>query len=67
MPAREKRKVLAAGDSVAITIPKPYADYHELRPGKTITLFYDDLLVAVPEGSESKLREKRRLLHELLR
>jgi antitoxin component of MazEF toxin-antitoxin module len=67
MPAKEIRKIQATGDSVAVTIPKPYADYHDLKPGKPVALFYDDLMVVVPPGSERKLKDRRKLLDKLLR
>ena len=67
MPAKELRKVLATGASVAISIPKPYADYHELKPGRRVVIFYDGLMLVVPQAAEQKLKKCMPLVDELLR
>ena len=67
MPAKEERRVLATGDSVAISIPKPYADYHGLKPGKRVLIFYDGLMLVVPSAAAQKLRKCMPLVDELLR
>ena len=67
MPAKEERKGLATGGSVAISIPKPYADYHSLKPGKRVLIFYDGLMLVVPSDAARGLRKCMPLIDELLR
>ena len=67
MPSKEKRKVLSVGDSIAVTLPKPFADYHSLKSGDSVQVIYDGLYLVFPPGSENKLKERRKLIDELLR
>lgn len=66
MPAKEKRKIMKHGTSGVIAIPKPYRDYHNLTPGKTVTILYDSLLLIIPKNLGKLLHEKATLIDELL-
>ena len=66
MPAKEKRKIMKHGTSGVIAIPKPYRDYHNLTPGKTVTVLYDSLLLIIPKNLEKLLHGKATLINELL-
>jgi antitoxin component of MazEF toxin-antitoxin module len=66
VPAKEKRKIMKHGTSGVIAIPKPYREYHNLTPGKTVTVLYDSLLLIIPKNLEKLLHEKATLINELL-
>ena len=66
MPAKENRKIMKHGTSGVITIPKPYRDYHNLKPGNTVTVLYDSLLLIIPKSLEKLLHEKAALIDALL-
>jgi len=66
VPAKEKRKIMKHGTSGVIAIPKPYRDYHNLTPGKTVTILYDSLLLIIPKNLGKLLHEKATLIDELL-
>ena len=66
MPAKENRKIMKHGTSGVIAIPKPYRDYYNLTPGKTVTVLYDSLLLIIPKNLEKLLHEKATLINELL-
>ena len=61
MPAKENRKIMKHGTSGVITI-----DYHNLKPGNTVTVLYDSLLLIIPKNLEKLLREKAALIDALL-
>jgi len=66
MPAKSEHKVMKHGTSGVVVIPKPYRDYHDLKPGSTVTVLYDSLLLIVPKGRENLLKEKAELIDQLL-
>ena len=65
MPAKEKRKVLPIGDSLAVTLPKPYRDYYNIEPGDEVEVLYDSLMLILPRNAKIS-EKKRQLLEELL-
>jgi hypothetical protein len=66
MPAKEKRKIIPIGEGGrAITLPKPFVDYHELKPKDEVQILYDNILVVKPEGVQLS-EEKEKLLRQLL-
>ena len=67
MPAKEVRKIIPTGNSVAVTIPKAYARYHDLKPGESVEIFYDDLLLVIPASSVEKFKERWEIIDRLLR
>jgi phosphate uptake regulator len=67
MPAKETRKLNKMGpSSVGITLPKPYLDYHKLKPADLVQVIYDGLILIVPLGAEKKVREREELVRRLL-
>jgi len=66
MPAKSTHKVMKHGTSGVVVIPKPYRDYHDLKPGSTVTILYDSLLLIVPKGRENLIQEKSELIDQLL-
>jgi bifunctional DNA-binding transcriptional regulator/antitoxin component of YhaV-PrlF toxin-antitoxin module len=66
MPALEKRKVLPIGEGGrAITLPKPFVDYHKIKPKDEVQILYDTILIVRPEGVKLS-EEKEALLKQLL-
>jgi antitoxin component of MazEF toxin-antitoxin module len=46
MPSQEERRVFQLGGSLAVTLPKPWADYHRLQAGdRVIVITGDDLRI----------------------
>jgi len=66
MPAKSEHKIMKHGTSSVVVIPKPYRDYHGLKPGTPVTVLYDTLLLIVPKNLEPLLREKQHLIDMLL-
>jgi antitoxin component of MazEF toxin-antitoxin module len=66
MPAKSEHKIMKHGTSGVVVIPKPYRDYHCLKPGSTVTVLYDSLLLIVPKSLEYLLKEKATLIDQLL-
>jgi len=66
MPAKSEHKIMKHGTSGVVVIPKPYRDYHNLKPGSKVTVLYDSLLLIVPKGREDLLQEKAELIDQLL-
>jgi antitoxin component of MazEF toxin-antitoxin module len=66
MPAKTTHKIMKHGTSGVVVIPKPYRDYHNLKPGATVTILYDSLLLIVPKNRENILQEKAELIDQLL-
>jgi bifunctional DNA-binding transcriptional regulator/antitoxin component of YhaV-PrlF toxin-antitoxin module len=66
MPAKSEHKIMKHGTSGVVVIPKPYRDYHGLKPGSSVTILYDSLLLVVPKGLENLLTEKANLIDQLL-
>jgi antitoxin component of MazEF toxin-antitoxin module len=66
LPAKEDRKIMKHGTSGVIAIPKPYRNYYNLDPGTTVTVLYDSLLLIVPKSQENLLKEKAKLIDQLL-
>jgi bifunctional DNA-binding transcriptional regulator/antitoxin component of YhaV-PrlF toxin-antitoxin module len=66
MPARSEHKIMKHGTSGVVVIPKPYRDYHHLKPGSNVTILYDSLLLIVPEGLSGLLTQKAELIDRLL-
>ena len=57
------------GTSGVVAIPPDYRRYHGLTHGKKVKIFYDSLLLIVPEELAKKLQadpEKRALIDRLL-
>jgi len=66
MPALEKRKIISIGEGGhAITLPKPFVDYHKLKAKDSVQILYDNILVVKPEGLQLS-EEKEKLLRMLL-
>jgi len=66
MPAKEKRKIIAFGDGGrVISIPKPFVDYHNLKPKDEVEILYDSILIIIPKGAKLS-EEKEKLLKQLL-
>lgn len=66
MPAKEDRKIMKHGTSGVIAVPKSYRNYYNLDPGTTVTILYDSLLLIVPKSQENLLKEKAKLIDQLL-
>lgn len=48
------RKIISAGNSKCISLPKPWLD---LYCPQTVTIFYDDIIVVAPPGLEWKAKK----------
>jgi len=66
MPALSKHKIMKHGTSAVVVIPKPFRDYSNLKPGDTVTVVYDSILLIVPEGLEYLMVEKAELINQLM-
>jgi len=66
VPAKSEHKIMKHGTSGVVVIPKAYRDYHNLKPGNTVTILYDSLLLVVPKCRENLLKEKAQLIDQLL-
>jgi len=66
MPAKSEHKIMKHGTSSVVVIPKPYRDYHGLKPGTPVMVLYDSLLLIVPKNLEPVLKEKQHLIDQLL-
>ena len=67
MPSRENRKVIKLGGSKAISLPKPFLDYNEIKQGDEVLLIYDSIILIFPKGfDKEKLEKKADLLKMLL-
>jgi len=66
MPALSKHKIMKHGTSAVVVIPKPFRDYSNLKPGDTVTIVYDSILLIVPEGLEHLMVEKADLINQLM-
>ena len=66
MAAVTKRKIMKHGSSGVVAIPMDYRRFHNLDHGKTVKVFYDSLLIIVPEHLEKLLKEKEDLIRKLL-
>jgi len=69
LPGKSKRKVLKQGSSTVVSIPADYRRYHNLEPGKEVTVLYDNLLLIIPKDQEKKILEdpeKRDLIKKIL-
>jgi len=60
------RKIATIGKSKAVVIPKPFADYHELKPGEKITVVYGNVLLIIPEHVRNILKTRMHLIDELM-
>ena len=50
MPSVTKRKVIKFGENgLVITIPKPWANYYQLKPGDKVTLIANKNLIVKVE------------------
>jgi bifunctional DNA-binding transcriptional regulator/antitoxin component of YhaV-PrlF toxin-antitoxin module len=61
MPSKEMRRVQEIGGvrkSRAVTLPKAWADYSDLRQGDEVAVFCDGVVVIVPPG-RGRATEKR--------
>ena len=56
MGTLNKRKVFAIGRSRAITLPKPWLDFHGERATRELTIFGDSVLILAPKGLEKKAK-----------
>ena len=54
MPILEKRRVYAAGRSLAITLPKGWLAYFGIKAGDFVQIVADDELVIRPERVGSR-------------
>jgi len=66
MPARCQHKIMRHGTSGVVVVPKPYRDYHNLKPGSSVTILYDSLLLIVPKNLEHLLSQKWDIIERLL-
>ena len=66
MPGLVKRRVIAIGEGGnAITLPKPFVNYHGIKPKDEVEVLYDNILIVRPSGIRLS-EEKEKLLKELL-
>ena len=49
MAGEEKRKLVRIGNSLGITIPKAFIDYHALKIGDNVKLLYRDVVIIIPD------------------
>ena len=60
MPTLEHRKIIRVGNSLAVTIPKPWLAYYQLKEGSTVLVETDDyvrikpVITLVKEEAETK-------------
>jgi len=66
VPAKENRKIMKHGSSGVIAITKPSRDYHNLKPGNTVTILYASLHFIIPKPHENLLHEKAELTDKTL-
>ncbi|HDD69633.1 MAG TPA: AbrB/MazE/SpoVT family DNA-binding domain-containing protein [Candidatus Bathyarchaeota archaeon] len=66
LPAKVESKLFRHGNSLVAVIPKPYREYHQLKPGETLTVLYDSLILIVPKKLEPVFHEKKPLIDQLL-
>ena len=66
MPAKSEHKIMKHGTSGVVVIPKPYREYHNLKPGDEVSVLYDSLLLIIPKKMEQILKEKQTLINQLL-
>lgn len=67
MPAETERKIMKHGRfSGVVAIPTDYRRYHNLEPGTSVKVLYDNLLLIIPPGAEEKVRERKELVKRLL-
>lgn len=66
MPAKSEHRIMKHGTSGVVVIPKPYRDYHQLKPGTPVIVLYDTLLLIAPKNMEHILKEKKPLIDQLL-
>ena len=67
MPSKESRKVIKLGGSKAISLPKPFLDYHKIEGGDKVLLLYDGIILILPESfSQEQLEKKADFIKGLL-
>lgn len=67
MPSTEQRSLLQLDTSLAITIPKVWATFWQLRKGEKVQILYDTVLVVIPQDhpNSKKVENKvKRILAE---
>lgn len=63
MGYKEERKLIrVGGNTPAVTLPRPWVDYHGLQYGDRLILLGNAVMLIVPKGKEDKAR---RLLEAL--
>jgi len=60
MPHKETRTILQIGNSVCVTLPKPWVEYFHLKTGDKVTVVSNgDLVVKLPHKKEPATGEKQ--------
>ncbi|MEM3453519.1 MAG: hypothetical protein QW835_07860 [Candidatus Hadarchaeum sp.] len=67
MPAETTRKIMKHGTSGVVAIPPDYRRYYNLTPGTKVKVLYDSFLLIIPPSMEHALREREKLIQELLK
>ncbi|MGD0071332.1 MAG: AbrB/MazE/SpoVT family DNA-binding domain-containing protein [Candidatus Bathyarchaeia archaeon] len=58
MPHKQTRKIIRVGNSLAITIPKPWLRYFNLSEKDSVTVLSNGAIIIKPENTlEGKLKD----------
>jgi len=66
MAGRCVRKITTSGNSLAVTIPRAYANFHDLKRGEKVDVIYGDLFVMIPSAFKRELKGKMKLIRRLV-
>jgi len=66
MAGRCVRKITTSGNSLAVTIPRAYANFHELKRGEKVDVIYGDLFLLIPPAFKRKLKNQKKLITRLV-
>jgi len=66
MAGRCVRKITTSGNSLAVTIPRAYANFHDLKRGEKVDVIYGDLFLVIPPAFKRKFKKHRKLIAKLV-
>lgn len=67
MAGKEERRIIKIGNSKGLTIPKAFINYHKLKVGNMVKVFYRDTMIVVPKKTrvnESKVKKALEVLEK---